>query len=152
MAKLEMFCTAMDMAKQAMLANTVQPNGTMKLEYAVGAIDEQTLVEESISGSAIAAIKGRVSNCKIKTESNTDGWDTIRCELEDAGIGFPKSFGGTSGGGVWSIYIRPDESGNPICEQKRFVGVLFWEDYDKRHLIGHGSKSIYDKLLPAILG
>jgi hypothetical protein len=40
----------------------------------------------------------------------------------------PASFGGTSGGGLWRVYLRADADGNPEIVDIRLRGIASWED------------------------
>lgn len=39
-----------------------------------------------------------------------------------------RSFGGTSGGGLWRIHLRADADGNPEIVDTRLRGIASWED------------------------
>jgi hypothetical protein len=60
----------------------------------------------------------------------------------------PKSYGGTSGGGLFRAYTRQDE-----VFGFHLRGVAFYEtsgDVANNRLICHGPQSIYDTLLNAV--
>jgi hypothetical protein len=65
------------------------------------------------------------------------------------GMVLPKSYKGTSGGGLWHFYLG--ESDFSVV-QARLVGVAYWEKPvgDELHLLGHGQISIYHTLFNAI--
>ena len=77
------------------------------------------------------------------------GWDYIQskcfyCDEND----LPKSFGGASGGGIWSIRVIRDEITRKLVIGKRaLVGVAFYEtgiEKNERYIRGHFIRSIYD--------
>ena len=69
--------------------------------------------------------------------------------LATPGVVLPKSYKGTSGGGLWHFYL--DEHDFSVV-QARLVGVAYWEKPvgDELHLLGHGQISIYHSLFNAI--
>ena len=78
-----------------------------------------------------------------------DGWDYIQskcvyCEEND----LPKSFGGASGGGIWSIRVIRDEiTGKLIIRKRALVGVAFYEtgiEKNEQFIRGHFIRSVYD--------
>jgi hypothetical protein len=58
----------------------------------------------------------------------------------------PSSYAGTSGGGLWRIYPKPDDDGEVAF---RLIGVAFYETAD-RQIICHGQGSVYVKLFDAV--
>lgn len=80
-----------------------------------------------------------------------DGWDYIQskcfyCDEND----LPQSFGGTSGGGIWSMQVLKSEAtGKLSIGKSALVGVSFYQtklDDNVRYIRGHFIKSIYDGL------
>jgi hypothetical protein len=69
--------------------------------------------------------------------------------LASPGVVVPKSYQGTSGGGLWHFYLGEDDFS---VMQARLVGVAYWEKPmgDELHLLGHGQVSIYQTLYNAI--
>jgi hypothetical protein len=61
----------------------------------------------------------------------------------------PKSYEGMSGGGIWRFGLRGDDATGFSVEDRRLVGIAFYQTED-RHIIAHGTESIYDRLLPRI--
>jgi hypothetical protein len=60
----------------------------------------------------------------------------------------PQSFGGASGGGIWSIQLVKDEITRRLMIGKReLVGVAFYEtgiENNEQYIRGHFIRSIYD--------
>lgn len=76
-------------------------------------------------------------------------WDyvTTACNYR-AFPDLPKSYGGMSGGGIWSIIMRRDASAALELHQFALVGVNFWEtglDLSEQRLRGHFVRSIYGR-------
>jgi len=74
-------------------------------------------------------------------------WDYIntRCDYR-AFPHLPESFGGVSGGGIWSVLFRSNSAGERVLHGFALVGVSFHEEiFPGLHgtLRGHGVESIY---------
>lgn len=78
-----------------------------------------------------------------------DGWDYIQskcfyCDEND----LPQSFGGTSGGGIWSVHVlKSKASGKLSIGKSALVGVSFYQtrlENNVRYVRGHFIRSIYD--------
>jgi hypothetical protein len=78
-----------------------------------------------------------------------DGWDYIQskcfyCDEND----LPRSFGGTSGGGIWALQVlRSKATGKLSIGKSALVGVSFYQtklDTNIRYVRGHFIRSIYD--------
>ena len=66
--------------------------------------------------------------------------------LPDSKFKSPSSYKGTSGGGLWRIYPKPDSGSDPAY---RLIGVAFYETSDGQ-IVCHGQASLYVKLFDAI--
>ena len=65
----------------------------------------------------------------------------------EGGFELPDSFQGTSGGGLWRLYVKSNENGDFDLEQRRLIGVAFWET--SKHpptLICHAMQTLYGVL------
>lgn len=76
-------------------------------------------------------------------------WDyvTTTCDYR-AFPDLPKSYGGMSGGGIWSVILHRDASGTLALHRFALVGVNFWEtglDLGVQQLRGHFVRSIYGR-------
>jgi len=64
------------------------------------------------------------------------------------------SFGGVSGGGLWRVWLRRAGNNETTLVQRRFLGVAYYQiaptDDAPRKIVAHGSKSIFDHLVPEI--
>jgi hypothetical protein len=77
----------------------------------------------------------------------TDGYDLFYFQPEpDVNFHAPKSYAGTSGGGLWRIYPRPRDGGEISFS---LIGVAFYQTAN-RQIICHGQASLYVKLFDAI--
>jgi hypothetical protein len=61
----------------------------------------------------------------------------------------PTSYAGMSGGGIWRFGLRGDEATGFSAQDRRLVGIAFYQT-EERHIIAHGTESIYAKLLSQI--
>jgi hypothetical protein len=82
---------------------------------------------------------------------NRKGFDYIRLKTEAPSEHFPETYGGVSGGGIWLTVVQHSKMpkvketyGVPVL-----LGVAFYETAPKkgqRVIIGHGPRSIYERL------
>jgi hypothetical protein len=108
-----------------------------------GAIDEWTSKENNNFVVRPLISIGRIDD-RIQA---TDGHDLFYFQpVPDDDFQAPKSFKGTSGGGLWRIYPRPQD-GREIAYS--LMGVAFYETRE-RQIISHGQASLYVKLFDAI--
>jgi hypothetical protein len=66
----------------------------------------------------------------------------------------PRTFGGVSGGGVWQVVLKQTKDGRYQFEDPILVGVAFYQtdmEHNKRRIICHGWRSIYDVVYNAVL-
>jgi hypothetical protein len=81
--------------------------------------------------------------------SEKDGWDYIdsKCVYSYSNS-LPRSFGGFSGGGIWSVEVKKSKSTGKLSVGKAaLVGVSFYEtkiENKVRYMRGHFVGSIYD--------
>jgi hypothetical protein len=81
-------------------------------------------------------------------------FDYLRFEVHSGVHGFPKGYGGVSGGGIWMLAMQ-DMGRGEIDFPPILQGVVFYQSrpywkQTRRLLIGHGPRSIYDRLIEAI--
>jgi len=83
------------------------------------------------------------------------GFDYFRFEVHSGVHGYPKAYGGVSGGGVWMATIEQMTNGDidfpPILQGVVFYESRPYEQHTRRLLIGHGPESIYARLSAALL-
>jgi hypothetical protein len=83
---------------------------------------------------------------------NRKGFDYIRLKAKCSSTNFPRTYGGTSGGGIWLTVMQhsklphiKETYGRPVL-----LGVAFYEAAAKsneRVIIGHGPRSIFERTL-----
>ena len=54
-----------------------------------------------------------------------------------------------SGSGIWCLVLKGDESKGYEVEGRRLMGIAYYETAE-RLIVGHGGKSIYERLLPQL--
>lgn len=117
-----------------------------------GVIDEMTkpAVVTPIAGGEVATtpFEGMINVGHLFVDD--DGVDRFRLQpVASDGVTLPKSYKGTSGGGLWKFFLGQDDFS---ILQVRLIGVAYWEKPvgDEVHIIGHGQASIYGTLFDAI--
>ena len=104
-----------------------------------GAIEALTDVPEITDG---------INAGKVIDVKEVDGFDifTFEPKLENA-ADEPKSYGATSGGGLWRLCLDENGERHSVC----LMGVAFYEtDAPRRTLKCHGPKSVYGELLDQV--
>ena len=64
-------------------------------------------------------------------------------------VPYPKSYGGTSGGGLWRTYCHVDSKGKQQVAENRLIGVPYYQSEkvgEKRLLYCHSPRTIYGLL------
>lgn len=117
-----------------------------------GVIDEMTkppIVTPIVNGIvATTPFEGMINAGHLFVDD--DSVDRFRLQpVASDGVLLPKSYKGTSGGGLWKVFLGQDDFS---IFQVRLIGVAYWEKPigDELHIIGHGQVSIYDSLFNAI--
>lgn len=114
-----------------------------------GVVDERTSPPRIEGTVATTAFEAFVNLGRLVNVPGADGMDLFQFRPDTVeGVILPKSYAGTSGGGLWQLYLRPDEEGGYTCVQARLCGVAFYQKPigDELHIIGHGQRSIYGSL------
>jgi hypothetical protein len=88
-----------------------------------------------------------MSDCHIE---DIDGWDYIKSDCNyTRAQGLPRSFAGLSGGGIWSIKLKFNETTKEWdIHDFALIGMTFYEspiENDARFLRGHFVESIYNR-------
>jgi hypothetical protein len=108
-----------------------------------GIVDEWTGEEDNEAVIPALMSVGRIAD-RVQT---ADGHDLFYFRPEpDENFPPPKSYGGTSGGGLWRVYPRPRDGGEIAY---RLIGVAFYQT-PSRQIVCHGQASLYCRLFDAI--
>jgi hypothetical protein len=129
-----------------------EPAPTRKVCAVSGVIDEMTKppVIRQIVGGIVATtpFEGMINIGHVFVDDESA--DRFRFQPGPSeGMILPKSYKGTSGGGLWKFFL--DENDFSVV-QVRLIGVAYWQKPvgDELHIIGHGQASIYETLFNAI--
>lgn len=81
-------------------------------------------------------------------------FDYFRFQVHSGVHGFPKKYGGVSGGGIWTMTMQRKRNGE-IDFPPMLQGVVFYQSrpywkQQRRLLVGHGPRSIYEFLLKSL--
>jgi hypothetical protein len=139
-----------DLHRQNILAG--EPAPTRKFCAVAGVVDELTkppIVTQIPKGTlATTPFEGLINIGNVIVDD--ENADRFRFQpVPGEGVVLPKSYKGTSGGGLWKFYLGMDDFS---VAQARLLGVAYWEKPvgHELHIIGHGQIIIYDTLFNAI--
>jgi hypothetical protein len=77
-----------------------------------------------------------------------NGVMALEC-MEYNAADLPKSFGGTSGGGLWRAYLNVDEDGSYTEVETRLCGIASYQQ-DAMHIVCQGFERIEQALVVTI--
>ncbi len=98
------------------------------VEYFTGATTRQ-------GGVATTAMKGVLTpGCLTALDGSVI---TLECFAENI-PDLPSSFGGTSGGGLWRVYVRKGQDGKYTAVHRRLIGIASREDSTPPRIICQG--------------
>jgi hypothetical protein len=139
-----------DRHRQKIIAGEPTPTG--KLCAVAGVVDEMTrplsvtrTANRTVATTSFEAMIN-IGNVFVDDASA----DRFRFQpIASPGAALPKSYKGTSGGGLWIFFL--DQRDLSIV-QVRLIGVAYWEQLvgDELQILGHGQISIYDTLFNAL--
>ena len=145
--------SVLDLDAQAGVTESPWAPSARELMYLLTGVTESHIGERvSEHGRPGFPITTTVIPLTMETLDPVDGYYRLR--VTPAGrYPDPPSYAGMSGGGVWSVtFGRQDDLLN--VQDCRLYGIVYYQtDSDSevgRRIIGHGPKSIYEKLLPDI--
>ncbi len=121
-----------------------EPSGEA-FDLVCGAVDEWIDDPEVSETRSTTTIEALLNIGKVAEIVERDGFDLLffKPSPED-GFSLPRSYKGTSGGGLWRFYATAQTGGNQLISESRLMGVAFYETPE--HVICHGPKSIFEKL------
>jgi hypothetical protein len=139
-----------DLHRQNIVAE--EPAPTRKFCAVAGVVDELTkppIITQIASGTAATTPFEALINIGHVLVDDESA-DRFRFQpVPSEGVILPKSYKGTSGGGLWQFFLGQDDFS---VVQVRLTGVAYWEKPvgDELHIIGHAQISIYETLFNAI--
>jgi hypothetical protein len=150
MASIEILASVVngDLHRQKILEGVPEP--TRAFSVVCGVIDEWTGQAFGTETTSTTSFEACWHAGNLFEAGYHDGMDLIRLQpIPVKGTVLPTSYKGTSGGGLWQIFLNPDDFS---LVQARLVGVAFREKRvaEEFHIIGHGQRSIYETLFKEI--
>lgn len=156
-------CSFLNLVNEAQLSKSSAPEGSKQRDFVFGIVAEWSTGEPGSSKALdIGKISVQMNEGHTLEIAACDGCDrpqftplqnqTFLPPLPPERFFPPKSYGGTSGGGLWRRYTEPTSDGNERFVQSRLLGVPYFEkELDgKLTIICHGPNSIYRTLSEAI--
>ncbi len=139
--------------KQATLREQPAPKAALQGELLCGVIAEET--EAPTAQNPKTMFSGRIMTGRAVELQSTGGFDRWEFQPEAFDDGSKvNSFGGVSGGGLWRVWLKKRENGQTFLAERRLIGVAYYQTTRvgevPRKIIAHGSKSIFDNLVPKI--
>ena len=123
----------------------------------VGAPAEWT--EDATPEAGFSMVKkqpGMIGVGVVTKEYEQGGFDYLEFPaIYNADYEGPGSFAGCSGGGLWHMLSSKTEHGQRVIKDSVLSGVAFWECGrvdNKRIVICHGRRSIYQRSIDALSG
>jgi hypothetical protein len=153
MAELQRHASVVNGERHRGNAVAGQPDRTERVDLVCGVVDEVTTTR--IQGDqAVTTFTGLLNVGRVVEMSRVGNMDYYRFQpIPGSDVTPPTSYAGTSGGGLWRLYIkREEEKGTYSLVQARMVGVAFWEKPVEKelHIVCHGQVSVHSVLHDAI--
>lgn len=141
----------LDLGRQK--ASSDRPDGAEVLEAVAGVVGQLTSPASTVGGKSTLSVEGLVCPGNVINALNIGQWDQLQFKPQpQSQFALPTHFGGTSGGGIWRVYLKKDADDLYTPIETRLTGVAYWQDNVAGSLgiIGHGPISIYGHLLSEI--
>jgi hypothetical protein len=123
-----------------------EPNHHRHVDAVFGLVDEFSGAPLIGGGLATTPMKGVLTPGHIvRREKGTMTLECMGYNVPD----LPTSFGGTSGGGLWRMYLNDASDGSYEHVETRLCGVATFER-DATHIVCQGIERIEQLLVPAI--
>lgn len=134
--------------QEATLSNSFPPEGTKLYDFVIGVVAELGAAEPDTSkGLDMGKIVGLMNQGTTTEIAASGGYDRFKfTPSPDPNFSPPKSYGGTSGGGLWQVFAESLPGGRERLVQARLLGVAYFKSEpvnDFRIIICHGPRSIY---------
>jgi hypothetical protein len=152
MSALASLASVIDAPKHRENALTGEPDPENRVELVCGVVEEHTTTRTE-GTMAVTTFQGLLNVGRVVDKTAAFGLDLFRFQpVPGPDTQPPKSYGGTSGGGLWRLYTEPQADGTHKLTQARMVGVAFWEKPvgTETHIICHGQQSVHHALYDAI--
>jgi hypothetical protein len=123
-----------------------EPQYDRHVDAVFGLVDEFSGEPQRGSGLVTTPMQG------VLTPGHVVAWenDVMTLECMDYNVPqLPESFGGTSGGGLWRIYLADEPDGSYRALETRLVGIASFQR-DATHIMCQAFQRIEQCLVPAI--
>ncbi len=122
------------------------------IDVVAGVVAEMTAPASEVGSKRVLSVNGLMNVGKVENSAPENGYDMLLFTPQrEENSASPTTFGGTSGGGLWEVFVNKNEDGGLDFVQKRLAGVAFYERFDDGMKIKcHGPDSLYTTLLPKI--
>ena len=118
-------CVFLDAEQNFVKAEPDDYSSLIQVHSVFGLVEQFTGATTRQNGRATTLLKGVLTSGVLRDFEALTA--TLEC-FEENLADLPNSFGGTSGGGLWRVYVRRREKG--ICEavHHRLIGIASQED------------------------
>ncbi|BCH26115.1 hypothetical protein [Mesorhizobium sp. L-8-3] len=126
-----------------------RPESQPYYDALIGIVAERTqTLPDTLKDATLLEIQALFAS-GVARERKTDGFDLLEFETFLPPEKQPNSYQGTSGGGLWRLYLDPDEQ---QIRDRALIGVAFYESKldGGMTLTCHGPKSIYSDMIARI--
>jgi hypothetical protein len=153
-AALESLASSIDATRHRENALAGEPDeGKNRVELVCGIIEERSTTRTE-GNMAVTTFEGLLNVGRVVTKTTANGLDLYSFQpVPSPDATPPKSYGGTSGGGLWRVYTDPQDDGTHKMKQVRMVGVAFWEKPvgAELHITCHGQQSVHHVLYDEVM-
>jgi hypothetical protein len=151
-------CSFLNFHNEAELLKSPAPDGTKQRDFIFGIVAEWDTDEPDPSkGLDMGLISVQMNEGNVNEIAARDGYDRLEFSplhdqefqaLPNQNVFPPKSYGGTSGGGLWRLAVETMADGKERLVQSRLLGLPYFEKEVNGWLtiICHGPDSIYRRL------
>lgn len=151
MSSLSSIASVINVEKQRANAMAGEPDPEHRVELVSGVISEWTGEAIKTESTVTTTLNALLNIGRVVSKDNAHGFDLFHFEpVPEKDFVLPKSYQGTSGGGLWRLYMRKQDDGSFSLSQSRLVGVAFYERPDDNRIICHGQDSLYRRLFEKI--
>lgn len=123
-----------------------EPKYDRHVDAAFGLVHEFSGEPKRGGGRVTTPMKGILTPGHVVARENS----VMTLECMDYSVPqLPKSFGGTSGGGLWRVYIADEPDGSYRALETRLIGIATFQR-DATHIMCQAMERIEQCLVPAI--
>jgi hypothetical protein len=141
-------CLNGDEQASVAISNKEPKRHAFSVDYTAGVIAEWTKTEP-LGRNRRITLHAFSNGGQISSIERHGGFDYMTFSPEsEPGLVAPKSYEGTSGGGVWRLFLG-DNQDSVILREHRLIGVAFYQ-LDGL-IVAHGPSTIYRRLRPEVL-